>query len=151
MKTRVEKMQKAYEPLQATVAGDYVYRALEGFAEILDNTETVPHEIDTDLVDIYWAIGFKNGTSMQLTGQITEIELNQEGNQSNIVKIMLEDRKTGVMPNTTFIFSLNEVYTVQALDVVTHQKKLAARYEAEDREELVVAEPVVEETNAESK
>ena len=104
MKTRVEKMQKAYEPLLATVAGDYIYRALEGFAEILDNSENI-HEIDTDLVDIYWAIGFKNGTSMQLTGQITEIELDQEGNQKNIVKIMLEDRKTGVMPNTTFIFS----------------------------------------------
>ena len=139
MKTRVEKMQKAYEPLQATVAGDYVYRALEGFAEILDNSENI-HEIDTDLVDIYWAIGFKNGTSMQLTGQITEIELDQEGNQTNIVKIMLEDRKTGVMPNTTFIFSLNEVYTVQALDVVTHQRKLAERYEAEDRTELVTEE-----------
>lgn len=139
MKTRVEKLTTAYEPLQATVAGDYVYQALVGFAEILDNSENV-HDIDTDLVDIYWAIGFKNGTSMQLTGQITEIELDQEGNQRNIIKIMLEDRKTGVMPNTTFIFSLNEVYTIQALDVVTHQRKLAERYAAEDREELAPQE-----------
>lgn len=137
MKTRVEKLKAGYESLQTTVAGDYVYQALEGFAEILDNSENI-HEIDTDLVDIYWALSFKNGTTMQLTGQVTEIEIDREGNQTNIVKIMLEDRKTGVMPNTTFIFSLNEVYTIQALDIVTHQRKLAERYEAEeDRNELV--------------
>lgn len=143
--TRVEKLQKAYESLQSTVAGDYVYQALVGFAEILDNSENV-HDIDTDLVDIYWALGFKNGTTMQLTGQVTEVEIDKDGNQTNIVKVMLEDRKTGVMPNTTFIFSLNEVYTIQALDVVTHQRKLAERYEAEDRETLVET-PAAKETS----
>ena len=52
MKTRVEKLNAAYESLQATVAGDYLFKALLGFAEVLDNSENV-HEIDPDLVDIY--------------------------------------------------------------------------------------------------
>ena len=137
MKTRVEKLKDAYEPLQTTVAGDYLFQALLGFAEVLDNSENV-HEIDPDLVDIYLMLGFKNGTTMQLTGQITDIYIEKEGNQTNIVRLSLEDRKTGVMPNTTFIFSLNEIYTIQSLDVVTHQRKLAERYAAEeDRNELV--------------
>ena len=147
MKTRVEKLKAAYESLQSTVAGDYVYQALLGFAEILDNSENV-HEIDPDLVDIYLMLGFKNGTTMQLTGQITDIYIEKDGNQTNIVKIMLEDRKTGVMPNTTFIFSLNEVYTIQALDVVTHQSKLAERYEAEEDRNELVESPVVTEPTA---
>ena len=63
---------------------------------------------------------------------------------------MLEDRKTGVMPNTTFIFSLNEVYTIQSLDVVTHQRKLAERYEAEDRETLIET-PVAKEAETSTK
>lgn len=136
MKTRVEKLTAAYEPLQTTVAGDYLFKALLGFAEVLDNSENV-HEIDPDLVDIYLMLSFKNGTTMQLTGQITDIYIEKDGNQTNIVRLSLEDRKTGVMPNTTFIFSLNEIYTIQSLDVVTHQRKLAERYAAEeDREEL---------------
>ncbi len=141
MKTRVEKLKDAYEPLQTTVAGDYLFKALLGFAEVLDNSENV-HEVDPDLVDIYLMLSFKNGTTMQLTGQITDVYIEKEGNQTNIVRLSLEDRKTGVMPNTTFIFSLNEVYTIQSLDVVTHQRKLAERYAAEeDRTELV--EPTV--------
>ena len=137
MKTRVEKLNAAYESLQATVAGDYLFKALLGFAEVLDNSENV-HEIDPDLVDIYLMLGFKNGTTMQLTDQITDIYIEKDGNQTNIVRLSLEDRKTGVMPNTTFIFSLNEIYTIQSLDVVTHQRKLAERYAAEeDRNELV--------------
>lgn len=147
MKTRVEKLKAAYESLQSTVAGDYVYQALVGFAEILDNSKNI-HDIDTDLVDIYWALSFKNGTTMQLTGQITEIEIDKDGNQTNIVKIMLEDRKAGVMPNTTFIFSLNEVYTIQALDVVTHQRKLAERYAAEEDRNELVESPVATEPTA---
>lgn len=136
MKTRVEKLTAAYEPLQATVAGNYLFKALLGFAEVLDNSENA-HEIDTDLVDIYLMLGFKNGTTMQLTGQITDLYIEKEGTQTNIVRLSLEDRKTGVMPNTIFIFSLNEIYTIQSLDVVTHQRKLAERYAAEDRAELV--------------
>ena len=137
MKTRVEKLNAAYESLQATVAGDYLFKALLGFAEVLDNSENV-HEVDPDLVDVYLMLGFKSGTTMQLTGQITDIYIEKEGNQTNIVRLSLEDRKTGVMPNTTFIFSLNEIYTIQSLDVVTHQRKLAERYAAEeDRNELV--------------
>ena len=140
MKTRVEKLKATYEPLQTTVAGDYLFKALLGFAEVLDNSENV-HEIDPDLVDIYLMLGFKNGTTMQLTGQITDIYIEKEGNQTNVVRLSLEDRKTGVMPNTTFVFSLNEIYTIQSLDVVTHQRKLAERYAAEeDREELAPAQ-----------
>ena len=136
MKTRVEKLKAAYEPLQTTVAGDYLFKALLGFAEVLDNSENV-HEIDPDLVDIYLMLSFKNGTTMQLTGQITDIYIEKEG-APNTVRINLEDRKTGVMPNTTFIFSLSEIYAIQSLDVVTHQRKLAERYAAEeDRNELV--------------
>ena len=138
MKTRVEKLKSAYEPLLATVAGDYLYKALLGFAEVLDNSENV-HEIDPDLVDIYLMLSFKNGTTMQLTGQITDIYIEKEGTP-NTVRLNLEDRKTGVMPNTTFIFSLSEIYTIQSLDVVTHQRKLAERYAAEDREGLMPQE-----------
>ena len=155
MKTRVEKLRAAYEPLQATVAGDYLFKALLGFAEVLDNSENV-HEVDPDLVDIYLMLSFKNGTTMQLTGQITDIYIEEEGNQTNIVRLSLEDRKTGVMPNTTFIFSLNEIYTIQSLDVVMHQRKLAERYAAEeDRNELVetpvATTPVKEEVDGQSK
>ena len=147
MKTRVEKLKSAYEPLLATVAGDYLYKALLGFAEVLDNSENV-HEIDPDLVDIYLMLSFKNGTTMQLTGQITDIYIEKEGTP-NTVRLNLEDRKTGVMPNTTFIFSLSEIYTIQSLDVVTHQRKLAERYAAEeDRNEFKVEPPVATEPTA---
>ena len=78
--------------------------------------------------------------------------LEKEGNQTNIVRLSLEDRKTGVMPNTTFIFSLNEIYTIQSLDVVTHQRKLAERYAAEeDREGLVESPVATEPTKKEAK
>lgn len=147
MKTRVEKLKAAYESLQATVAGDYLFKALLGFAEVLDNSENV-HEVDPDLVDVYLMLGFKNGTTMQLTGQITDIYIEKEGNQTNIVRLSLEDRKTGVMPNTTFIFSLNEIYTIQSLDVVTHQRKLAERYAAEEDRNELVESPVATEPTA---
>ena len=147
MKTRVEKLKSAYEPLQATVAGDYLYRALVGFAEILDNSENV-HDIDPDLTDIYVMIGLKNGTTMQITGQITDIYIEKEGNQCNIVRVTVEDRKTGVMPTSTFIFSLNEVYTIQSLDVVSHQKRLAERYAAEEDRNELVEPPVATEPTA---
>ena len=146
MKTRVEKLKSAYEPLLATVAGDYLYKALLGFAEVLDNSENV-HEIDPDLVDIYLMLSFKNGTTMQLTGQITDIYIEKEGTP-NTVRLNLEDRKTGVMPNTTFIFSLSEIYTIQSLDVVTHQRKLAERYAAEEDRNELVEPPVVTEPTA---
>ena len=147
MKTRVEKLKAAYEPLQTTVAGDYLFKALLGFAEVLDNSENV-HEVDSDLVDIYLMLSFKNGTTMQLTGQITDIYIEKDGNQTNIIRLSLEDRKTGVMPNTTFIFSLNEIYTIQSLDVVTHQRKLAERYAAEEDRNELVESPVATEPTA---
>ena len=62
--------------------------------------------------------------------------------------LSLEDRKTGVMPNTTFIFSLNEIYTIQSLDVVTHQRKLAERYAAEEDRNALVESPVATEPTA---
>ena len=91
MKTRVEKLKAAYESLQSTVAGDYLFKALLGFAEVLDNSENV-HEVDPDLVDIYLMLSFKNGTTMQLTGQITDVYIEKEGNQTNIIRLSLEDR-----------------------------------------------------------
>lgn len=139
MKTRVEKLKEAYEPLQATIAGRYLHRALLGFAEILDNSENV-HDVDPDLVDVYMMIGLKNGTTIQITGQLIDVGLIGEKNSkyANTVKLCVEDRKTGAMPTSTFIFSLDDVYSIQSLDVVTHQRKLAERYAAEeDRNELV--------------
>lgn len=130
MKTRVEKLKSAYESLQATVAGDYLYRALLGFAEILDNSENI-HEINTDLVDIYMVLGFKNGLTMQITGQITDIYIEKECHQTNIVRLSVEDRKVGTMPNSTFIFSLNEIVTIQSLDVVAHQRRMEAKFAEE--------------------
>lgn len=149
MKTRVEKLTAAYEPLQATIAGRYLHKALLGFADILDNSENA-HEVDPDLVDVYMMIGLKNGTTIQITGQLIDVELIGEKNSryANTVKLCVEDRKTGVMPMSTFIFSLDDVYSIQSLDVVTHQRKLAERYAAEEDREVLVESPEVTEPTA---
>ena len=124
--TRLEILEKQYDSLLCTIAGDYVHQMLKGFAEVLDASENV-HTIDADLVDVYCILGLKNGTTIQITGQIVDIEMDD----NNYVKIRTEDRKVGTMPNSTFIFCLNDVVTIQALDIVTHQKRLEARMEAE--------------------
>lgn len=124
--SRLESLQKNYDSLLCNAAGNAVCKMLEGFAEILDNSENV-HTIDTDLVDIYAVIGLKNSTTIQLTGQITDIDILP----GNYVTIRTEDRKVGTMPNSTFIFCLNDVVTIQSLDIVQHQKRLEARMEAE--------------------
>ena len=143
MKTRVEKLTATYEPLQATITGRYLHKALLGFADILDNSENI-HEIDPDFVDVYMMIGLKNGTTIQITGQLIDVELIGEKNSryANTVKLCVEDRKTGVMPTSTFIFSLDDVYSIQSLDVVTHQRKLAERYAAEEARNELVESPV---------
>ena len=143
MKTHVERLTFAYERLQATIAGRYLHRALLGFAEILDNSENV-HDIDPDLVDMYMIIGLKNGTTIQITGQLIDVGLIGEKNSryANTVKLCVEDRKTGVMPTSTFIFSLDDVYSIQSLDVVAHQRKLAERYAAEEDKNALVESPV---------
>lgn len=141
MKTRVEQLKQRYDNLQATVAGGYVFKCLCGFAEILDNSKNV-HELDTDLVDIYMILGMKNGTTVQITGQITDIAI---ANHRNVIVLQTEDRKTRTMPNSTFIFSLNDVSTVQSLDIVAHQKRMEARFAEEEvvRNELVKATELV--------
>ena len=131
MKTRVEQLKQCYDDLQATVAGDYVFKCLCGFAEILDNSKNV-HELDTDLVDIYMILGMKNGTTVQITGQITDIFISD---CKNVIRLQTEDRKTRTMPNSTFIFSLNEVSTVQSLDIVAHQKRMEARFAEQEAAE----------------
>lgn len=131
MKTRVEQLKQRYDALCATVAGDYVFKCLCGFAEILDNSKNV-HELDTDLVDIYVILGMKNGTTVQITGQITDIFISD---YKNVIRLQTEDRKTRTMPNSTFIFSLNEVYTVQSLDIVSHQKRMEARFAEQEAAE----------------
>lgn len=131
MKTRVEQLKQRYDDLCATVAGDYVFKCLCGFAEILDNSKNV-HELDTDLVDIYMILGMKNGTTVQITGQITDIFI---ADHKNVIRLQTEDRKTRTMPNSTFIFSLNEVSTVQSLDIVSHQKRMEARFAEEEAAE----------------
>ena len=131
MKTRVEQLKQRYDGLCATVAGDYVFKCLCGFAEILDNSKNV-HELDTDLVDIYMILGMKNGTTVQITGQITDIFITDH---RNVIRLQTEDRKTRTMPNSTFIFSLNEVSTVQSLDIVAHQKRMEARFAEEEAAE----------------
>ena len=131
MKTRVEQLKQRYDDLHATVAGGYVFKCLCGFAEILDNSKNV-HELDKDLVDIYMILGMKNGTTVQITGQITDIAI---ANRRNVIRLQTEDRKTRTMPNSTFIFSLNEVSTVQSLDIVAHQKRMEARFAEEEAAE----------------
>ena len=131
MRTRVGQLKQRYNDLQSTVAGDYVFKCLCGFAEILDNSKSV-HELDTDLVDIYMILGMKNGTTVQITGQITDIDI---ANCRNVIKLQTEDRKTRTMPNSTFIFSLNEVSTVQSLDIFSHQKRMEARFAEEEAAE----------------
>ena len=131
MKTRVEQLKQRYDELCATTAGDYVFKCLCGFAEILDNSKNV-HELDTDLVDIYMILGMKNGTTVQITGQITDVFI---ADCKNVIRLQTEDRKTRTMPNSTFIFSLNEVSTVQSLDIVSHQKRMEARFAEEEAAE----------------
>lgn len=131
MKNRVEQLKQRYDDLQSTVAGDYVFKCLCGFAEILDNSKNV-HKLDTDLVDIYMILGMKNGTTVQITGQITDIAI---ANRRNVIRLQTEDRKTRTMPNSTFIFSLNEVSTVQSLDIVAHQKRMEAKFAEEEAAE----------------
>ena len=131
MRTSVEQLKQCYDASQSTVAGDYVFKCLCGFAEILDNSKNV-HELDTDLVDIYMILGMKNGTTVQITGQITDIDI---ANRRNVIKLQTEDRKTRTMPNSTFIFSLNEVSTVQSLDIVADQKRMEARFTEQEAAE----------------
>ena len=143
MKTRVEQLKQRYDDLHATVAGGYVFKCLCGFAEILDNSTNI-HELDTDLVDIYMILGMKNGATVQITGQITGIFI---ANRRNVIKLQTEDRKTRTMPNSTFIFSLNEVSTVQSLDIVAHQKRMEARFAEEEAAEQARQEAVKQEMN----
>lgn len=143
MKTRVEQLKQHYADVQATVAGDYVFKCLCGFAEILDNSKNV-HELNTDLVDIYMILGMKNGTTVQITGQITDIFIS---NYKNVIRLQTEDRKTRTMPNSTFIFSLNEVSTVQSLDIVAHQKRMEARFAEEEAAEKARQEATKQEMN----
>ena len=131
MNTRVKQLKQRYDDLQATVAGDYVFKCLCGFAEILDKSKNV-HELDTDLVDIYMILGMKTGTTVQITGQITDIFISD---YKNVIRLQTEDRKTRTMPNSTFIFSLNEVSTVQSLDIVAHQKRMEARFAEQEAAE----------------
>lgn len=123
MSNRVEQLDKCYKKAHITIAGDYVFKCLKGFAEILDSTENV-HSLDTDLVDIYMILGMANGTTIQVTGQLVDVVIFQPG---NTVRIRTEDRKTRTMPDSTFIFSLNDVVTIQSLDIVSHQKRLEAK------------------------
>lgn len=123
---RLEQLEKGFDNLVCSITGGYVYQMLRGFAEILDNSENV-HNINTDLVDIYMVLSLKNGVTIQLTGQITEISMLE----NNHVLIRTEDRKVKTMPDSTFIFCLNDVQTAQSLDIVQHQKRLEARMEAE--------------------
>lgn len=143
MRTRVEQLKQRYDDLQSTVAGDYVFKCLCGFAEILDNSKNV-HELDTDLVDIYMILGMKNGATVQITGQITDIVI---ANRRNVIKLQTEDRKTRTMPNSTFIFSLNEVSTIQSLDIVSHQKRMEARFAEEEAAEKARQEATKQEMN----
>lgn len=138
--SRLEQLKSRYGYSSCTTAGQYTYKMLEGFAEILDNSENV-HKIDTDLVDIYIMLGLKNGSTMQITGQIVDIEMDEYG---NYVKLRTEDRKVGTMPNSTFIFSLNDVSTIQSLDIVQHQKRLEARMEKELSEQKTEKEAALD-------
>lgn len=140
MKTRNEFLKTNFDENTCTIQGGMLHKLLCGFAEILDNTGA-NETVDPDLVDVYLAIGFKNGTTIQVTGQITDIYMAQH---QNVVKLSIEDRKAFVMPPSVFIFSLNDVVSIQSLDVVTHQKRLAARMEqeavAEDNRQEAVKE-----------
>lgn len=135
--SRLEQLKDSFDDLCCSPAGRCLYKMLEGFAEILDNSEDV-HKIDTDLVDIYTIIGLNNGTTIQITGQITDVELFE----FNYVKLRTEDRKVGTMPNSTFIFRLNDIVTIQSLDIVLHQKRLEARMEKELTEQKEDTEKV---------
>lgn len=138
--SRVEQLKSRYGYSSCTTAGQYTYKMLEGFAEILDNSEDV-HTLDTDLVDIYIMLGLKNGSTMQITGQIVDIEMDEYG---NYVKLRMEDRKVGTMPNSTFIFSLNDISTIQSLDIVQHQKRLEAKMEKELSEQKAEKEAALD-------
>lgn len=137
--SRLEQLKDSFDELCCNPAGYCLYKMLEGFAEILDNSEDV-HKIDTDLVDIYTIIGLNNGTTIQITGQITDVELFK----FNYVKLRTEDRKVGTMPNSTFIFGLNDVKTIQSLDIVQHQKRLEARMEKELSEQKAEKEAALD-------
>lgn len=134
---RAERLEAQFDELCCSTAGEYVYQMLYGFAEILDNSEDV-HALDTDLVDIYVMLGFKNGSTMQITGQIVDVDMEY----NNYVTVRTEDRKVGTMPNSTFIFCLNDIVTIQALDIVQHQKRLEARIEKELAEQKEDTEKV---------
>lgn len=124
--SRLEQMERDFDGLVCSITGAYVHQMLKGFAEILDNSENV-HKIDTDLVDIYMVLSLKNGVTLQLTGQITEVRMLE----NNYVLIRTEDRKVQTMPDSTLIFCLNDVQTAQSLDIVQHQRRLESRIEAE--------------------
>ena len=137
MKTRVDYLRTNYNELTTTVTGDFLFQSLVGFADILDNS-TKGQPIDNDLVDIYMVLGLKNGSTIQLTGQIVDIWISDDC--MNIVRIQTEDRKTWTMPNSTYIFSLNDIVSLQSLDIVSHQKKIDAKFAAEEQKRKAAAE-----------
>lgn len=129
MKTRLEQLKTSFDATACSMQGKFLYRALEGFAEILDNVG--PNETcDPDLVDIYMILCFINGTTMQITGQLTDIKLFDKFGE-NVVQLKVVDRRAYVMPDSTFIFSLNDITSIQSLDVVQHHKRQEAKMQAE--------------------
>lgn len=126
MKTRLEHLKTNFDELICSHQGAFLYKALEGFAEILDSVG--PNETcDPDLVDIYMILGFDNGTTMQITGQLIDIKLFPY----NVVQLKVVDRRAYVMPDSTFIFNLNDVASIQSLDIVQHHKRQEAKMQAE--------------------
>lgn len=129
MKTRLEQLKTRFDTRTCTMQGRLLYKALEGFAEILDNAG--PNETcDPDLVDVYMILCFKNGTTMQITGQLTDIKIHSELG-GNVIQLNVVDRRAYVMPDSTFIFSLNDITSIQSLDVVQHHKRQEAKMQAE--------------------
>lgn len=126
MKTRLEQLKTRFNDGVCSMQGKLLYKALEGFAEILDSVG--PNETcNPDLVDIYMILCFTNGTTMQITGQLTDIKLFD----FNIVQLKVVDRRTYVMPDSTFIFRLDDITSIQSLDVVQHHKRQEAKMQAE--------------------
>lgn len=117
---------------RGSAVGVLLAQCLQGFAEILDESEN-PRECAIDDVDVAISVSLKGGATVQIIGQIYDLRFNKEG---NVIKIFLMDRLYNVSPNSAIVFSLNDVVALNSLDVVTARKNQATREKLDTQNEI---------------
>lgn len=123
MKTRVKQLKELYTKNYG-VMGDQFIKCMEGFAMILDDNQDKNETIDLDLIDVQMILGMNNGTTIQLTGQITDIKagLADDLDADCYIKISISDKRNNIAPNAVYIFNPYNIDSIQSYDIVAYLK-----------------------------